>query len=240
MCASRKLIGIASTVLFVSLAQAGLAAEPKARAAGQMLAMDDMKPMQPGPMGQSGNSMVPAAGQSQPMGQKSMMMDDKMKAPPSAPMQDQGKMGQPGAQGGMMTMMEKMMQGHMGGMSGMGAATGTTGMATGTADVTERIEGRIAFLKAELQITDKQMAEWNVLAEALRSGRQHLVEARKFLVMDDKTSSADRLARYEGHLTERLEAIKSARAAFVRLYPNLDDAQKQTADAILLPLIATF
>ena len=227
MSASNKLIGFASTLLFVGLAQVGLA-------------MEDMKPMQPGPMGQSGNSMAPAAGQSQPMGQKSMMMDDKMKASPSTPMPDQGKMGQQGAQSGMMMMMEKMMQGHMGGMSGMGAATGTTGMATGTADVTERIEGRIAFLKAELQITDKQMADWNVLAEALRSGRQHLVEARKFLVMDGKTSSADRLARYEGHLTERLEAIKSARAAFVRLYPTLGDAQKQTADAILLPLIATF
>lgn len=232
MRASHKLIGVASTLLFVGLAQAGLA-------------MDDMKPMQPGTMGQSGNSMAPAAGQSQPMGQKSMMMDDKMKTPPSAPMPDQDKMGQQGAQGGMM--MEKMMQGHMGGMSGMGAATGTTGMApgttgmaTGTADVTERIEGRIAFLKAELQIADKQMADWNVLAEALRSGRHHLVEARKFLVMDGKTSSADRLARYEGHLTERLEAIKSARAAFVRLYPTLVDAQKQTADAILVPLIATF
>lgn len=220
MSASRKLFGIASTLVFVSIAQAGLAAEPRV----QMLAMDEMKPMQSGPMGQ-----------------KPMMMDDKMKAPsPSAPMPDQGKMGQPGAQGGMMMMMEKMMGGHMGGMSGPGAATGTTGMVTGTADVTERIEGRIAFLKTELQITDKQMADWNVLAEALRSGRQHLVEARKFLVMDDKTSSADRLARYEGHLTERLEAIKSARAAFVQLYPTLGDAQKQTADAILLPLIATF
>lgn len=224
MSASRKLFGIASTLVFVSFAQAGLAAEPRA----QMLAMDEMKPMKP---------MQPG-----PMDQKPMMMDDKMKAPPSStPMQDQDKMGQPGAQGGMMMMMmEKMMRGHMGGMSGSGAPTGTTGMATGTADVTERIEGRIAFLKAELQITDKQMVDWNVLAEALRSGRQHLVEARKFLVMDDKTNSADRLARYEGHLTERLEAIKSARAAFVRLYPNLDDAQKQTADAILLPLIATF
>ena len=168
MRASSKLIGIASAVLFVSLAQAGLAAEPKARAEGQMLAMDDMKPMQPEP---------PAAGASQNMGPKSMMMDDKMKAPPSTSMQDQGKMGQPGAQGGMMMMMEKM----MGGMSGMGTATGTTGMApgttgmaTGTADVTERIEGRIAFLKAELQITDKQMPEWNVLvvvAQLRRIGR---------------------------------------------------------------------
>ena len=31
----------------------------------------------------------------------------------------------------------------------------------------------------------------------------------------------------KSHLTERLEAIKSARAAFVRLYPTLGDVQKQ-------------
>ena len=41
MSASRKLFGIASTLVVVSLAQAGLAAEPRA----QMLAMDDMKPI---------------------------------------------------------------------------------------------------------------------------------------------------------------------------------------------------
>jgi hypothetical protein len=169
--------------------------------------------MQPDAMGQSGNTMGSTAGQP-----------------------CQGSMCQQGAQGGMM-MMDKMMGGKMGGMPSPGATTGT---ATGTADVTERIEGRIAFLKAELQITDKQMADWNVLADALRSGRQHLVEARKLLVMDDKTTSADRIQRYEGHLTERLEAIKTARGAFVRLYPTLNDAQKQTADAIVLPLIATF
>ena len=48
--------------------------------------------------------------------------------------------------------MEKMMRGQMGGMPGMGAAGGS-------ADVTERMEGRIAFLKAELQIRDNQMAD---------------------------------------------------------------------------------
>lgn len=149
------------------------------------------------------------------------MMDDRMKPP--AQMQENG----------MMTMMEKMMRSHMGSMPGMGATSGTT-------DVTERIEGRIAFLKAEMQITDKQMADWNALADSLRSGRQHLVDARKLLVMDDKTNSADRIEHYERHLAERLEAVRSARTAFTRLYPTLNEAQKQTADTILLPLIATF
>lgn len=144
----------------------------------------------------------------------------------------QGSMGQQ-SQGGMMMMMEKMMRGQMGGMTGAGTMPGT-------ADVTERIEGRIAFLKAELKISDAQMAGWNALAEALRSGRQHLVEARKLLVMDDNTSSADRLERYERHLTERVVAIKATRGAFVQLYPTFDETQKRTADEILLPLIATF
>ena len=108
------------------------------------------------------------------------------------------------------------------------------------AHATELAEERVAFLKAELRITEKQMAEWNALALALRSGRQHLAESRKLTVLDDKTPSAERLEHYERHLTERLEAVKSARAAFTRLYPTLNDVQKQTADAIPLPLIATF
>lgn len=41
-------------------------------------------------------------------------------------------------------------------------------------------------------------------------------------------------------MDDGMEAVKSARTAFARLYPSLDDPQKQTADTILLPLIATF
>lgn len=35
----------------------------------------------------------------------------------------------------------------------------------------EHIEGRLAFLKTELKITDAQMAQWNAFADALRSSR---------------------------------------------------------------------
>ena len=112
--------------------------------------------------------------------------------------------------------------------------------ASGPADVTQRLEGRIAFLKVELQITDKQLPDFDLLADALRSSRQHLLEARKLLVMDDKTAGTERIEHYEHHLSERLEAIKAARVAFNRLYGSLSESQKQTADAILLPLIATF
>lgn len=61
----------------------------------------------------------------------------------------------------------------------------------------------------------KQMAEWNALAEALRSGRLQLAEARKLAVLDDKTPSAERLEHYERHLKERLRPL-SQRAEALR------------------------
>jgi hypothetical protein len=230
----RKLIATTSVIIAFGTPYTGNAASQNKPSRDQVLAMDDMKPMQPASPGQAGSGMNMNQG-SPKMGRGSMMMDDGMKSPPMQGQEKcQGAMCGP-SQGGMMPMMqmmEKMMGSHMS-MPGMGATSGT-------ADVTDRIEGRIAFLKAELEITDKQMTDWNVLADALRSSRQHLVEARKHLVPDDKANSPDRIERYERHLTERLEAVKSARSAFARLYPNLNDSQKQTADTILLPLIATF
>ncbi|MBB5055028.1 hypothetical protein HNQ36_005039 [Afipia massiliensis] len=229
MSTFRTLIGVASALAILAAPHAGNSADGQTPSR-LLLAMDDMKPMQPDPMGKPGSMNMPG-GQPQKAGQDRRMMDDRMNPPAQMQEKCQGSMCQP--QNGMMMMMEKMMRGHMGSMPGMGTTSGTT-------DVTERIEGRIAFLKAELQITDKQQADWNALAESLRSGRQHLVDARNLLVVDDKTNSAARIERYERHLAERLEAVKSARTAFTRLYPTLNDAQKQTADTILLPLIATF
>ena len=233
MLAFRTLTAITSVLIAFNTSYAASPTSQDKPSRGQVVAMDDMKPMQPASPGQTGGMNMKQ--DSPKMGPGGMMMDGGMK---SSPMQGQEKCQGamcPQSQGGMMPMMqmmEKMMGSHMS-MPGMGATSGT-------ADVTDRIEGRIAFLKAELEITDKQMADWNVLADALRSSRQHLVEARKYLVPDDKANSPDRMERYERHLTERLEAVKSARTSFARLYPTLSNSQKQTADTILVPLIATF
>ncbi|WP_375160500.1 Spy/CpxP family protein refolding chaperone [Bradyrhizobium sp. RDT46] len=161
-----------------------------------------------------------------------------MKMPPQGQMRDCRRAGCQDNSGmmqmmPMMQMMEKMMRGQM-------SSPAASGAMSGPADVTERLEGRIAFLKAELQISDKQAADWNNVADALRSSRQHLLEARKMLATDDRQGSAERLEHYERHLSERLEALKAARLAFTRLYASLNESQKQTADAILLPLIASF
>ncbi|ACE99631.1 hypothetical protein IP86_17340 [Rhodopseudomonas sp. AAP120] len=220
-------------LLALSLVPAGLSLNYAAATERSRLAMMDDDKMSKKPDSPAGGGMGQPGGQGNPNSMGGGRDDRMMKMQPPGQMQDcQG----PNCQGsGMMMQMMKMMEqmhGKMGPSSGAAAS--------GPADVTERLEGRIAFLKAELQISDKQAADWNQLADALRSSRQHLLEARKLLVMDDKVTGSERLDHYEHHLSERLEAIKSARAAFNRLYGSLNDGQKQTADAILLPLIATF
>lgn len=43
-----------------------------------------------------------------------------------------------------------------------------------------------------------------------------------------------------GHLSARLEALKSARTAFAKLHGTLDETQKRTADELVAPFVATF
>lgn len=220
-------------LLALILAPAVLSLDKAAAVERPRLAMMDDDKMSQKPSSPGGSGMGQPGGQANQNGMGGSGMDDKMKMQSPGQMQDcQGPTCQDSS---MMMQMMQMMERMHGKMSPSSGAA-----ASGPADVTERLEGRIAFLKAELQITDKQAPDWNQLADALRSSRQHLLEARKLLVMDDKVTGSERLDHYEHHLSERLEAIKSARAAFNRLYPSLNDGQKQTADAILLPLIATF
>lgn len=68
----------------------------------------------------------------------------------------------PMMQGGTMPMMRGMQQNGMMPMMGMA----------------DHVEGRIAFLKAELKITDAQLPQWNTFADALRSNaRRGLVRS---------------------------------------------------------------
>lgn len=149
---------------------------------------------------------------------------------------------QPGQMGG-------MERGRMGmGSGGQGATPqGATpgmrmpGMTTdwGPVDLTDRIEGRLAFMRAELRITDAQATSWNAFAEALKLSRQHLLEARQQLAQPN-AAAAQRMEQYEAHLTARLNAVKSARTAFAQLYSSLDENQKRTADELIVPFVATF
>lgn len=127
--------------------------------------------------------------------------------------------------GGKMPMMEMMQM-----MGMMRQSGGGMGMAT-----IDRVEGRIAFLRAELKITDAQNAAWNAFADALRTNAKSLGEVRSSMMAGAKQNLTDRLALQEKWLAARLEGTRAMKAALTNLVDTLSDDQKKTADELLAP-----
>jgi len=104
------------------------------------------------------------------------------------------------------------------------------------AQMVEFVDGRLAFLKAELKITDRQMPQWNSFADAVRANARNLNARRMPFFMHDwaQKSLPERLDREEAALAARLDAFRSTSAALKPLYAVLDDAQKKAADELLM------
>ena len=240
MRSPRFLLHAASVLAIAGLLPIQAMAASVGRSERMLLAEDDMMGMQPsGGMGQSGSQTNPGAADP---GQAGGGMGGGMKGccgmGGTQQGSGQGAMGQGGMQQGAgkgdMGMMDDRMR-------RMQQNQAMPGMATNGVDMTDRIDGRIAFLRAELRITDAQAATWNQFAEALRSSRLHLLEARQQLAAPASSNAPTaRLDQYERHLTARLEAIRTARIAFTQLYAALDEHQKHVADELVVPFLATF
>lgn len=178
------------------------------------------------PMGMGMMPMAPAAGGMPGPGMGKM--DDKM-APSATP-------GMPAAG---MPMPPGGLPGPAGRMTGAGMPMAA--VPQGVADPLDHIEGRIAYMRAELGVTDAQAPAWDQFAQSLRTGRLHLVEARDAL--SASASQPDPLARltaYESHMSMRLDAMRTTRESFGRLNAMLDDKQKQAAGEMVLPVLLTF
>jgi hypothetical protein len=105
----------------------------------------------------------------------------------------------------------------------------------------ERIDGRLAFLKTELNITAEQTPAWEALATAVHEGAEaHNALMRGMIdsLDEDKfrnMSMPDRLTFQETHLQARLDQVRSVKAAATALYTLLSDDQKKVADEIGIP-----
>lgn len=175
-----------------------------------------------------------------PAGMPGMMDDDKMAVPPAAAAMPgmPAPVAPPAAgmagPGGMMPMPPAM-------MSMMSTMMGMAKMQPPAAPL-DRVEGRIAFMRAELGVTDAQAPAWDQFAQALRTARGHLTEAGQALSasQNGQSGSPTRLEAYERHLSMRLDSLRGARGSFQRLYATLNPSQKQTADELVTPLLASF
>ncbi|TPL12888.1 Spy/CpxP family protein refolding chaperone [Mesorhizobium sp. B2-4-11] len=107
----------------------------------------------------------------------------------------------------------------------------------------DRIDGRLAFLKTELKISDEQTPTWDELAGVIRNTAEThnalmLAMMKEFQDGDFlKMPLPERLAYQQTHLEARLEQVKSIRTSVEKLYAALNDEQKKAADEIVLPMM---
>lgn len=136
-----------------------------------------------------------------------------------------GMMNNMGGKMPMMDMMQKMgMLCQQGGGGGMGTAT------------IDRVEGRIAFLRTELKITDAQSVAWNAFADALRANAKSLGEVRAAIVNGAAQQGlVERFALQEKWLAARLEGTRAIKSALANLIGVLSEDQKKSADELLAP-----
>lgn len=101
----------------------------------------------------------------------------------------------PGAGAGGMPMMDMMM--GQGGMPMMAAMSG-------------HVEGRLAFLKTEIKITDAQLPVWNAFAQAARENAKAMEEMMQggMMGMSQSGTLPDKLALREKMMAAHLEALR--------------------------------
>jgi hypothetical protein len=136
----------------------------------------------------------------------------------------------PEGMGQMMQMMQTM---GMMGERGPGAMSAGDMAGMRMRAMTEHVEGRIAFLRTELKITDAQRGTWDRFAEALRANAKRLSEAR---APDARAGTLlENLDREERVMAARLEGVRGIRTALAGLFPTLTDDQKKLAERLIPP-----
>jgi hypothetical protein len=103
----------------------------------------------------------------------------------------------------------------------------------------DRVEGRLAFIKAELKVTEPQTGAWNELAAAIRTAATHHNERMQavFSGAEDAKTLPQRIEAQEQFMITRLDEIKQIKGSVNRLYALLSDDQKKEADNIVLPMV---
>lgn len=119
---------------------------------------------------------------------------------------------------------------------GGGMMGGCGPMAFGPADgqTPPFVEGRIAFLKAELGVTDAQAKAWDAYVAAIKANFINMQGLHQAMVAAMAASTpVERLDSRIAVMESRLAALKDMKKPLGDLYAVLSDAQKKKADDLL-------
>ena len=148
---------------------------------------------------------------------------------------DTGQSQKPGM--GMMDqgMMGPDMMGRGGMMGMMRGGCPMMGMMSGDGNMPSFAEGRVAFIKAELAITDAQKGVWDAYSAALRKNLESMQGMRKTMMgaMQAASPVLNGSIAYITAMEGRLQMLKDVKPALAALYAALSDDQKKKADGLL-------
>ena len=109
----------------------------------------------------------------------------------------------------------------------MASATTPESFAMGT------VEAHIRDLHKRLKITDAQKAQWDALAQVMRSNAEKMADLEKQRAADAKTMTAvDVVKSYSEVIDAHEDGMKKFIPAFEDLYNSMSDAQKKIADSL--------
>lgn len=151
----------------------------------------------------------------------------------------QTQFGGPMMGGGMMGPHGMMGDGMGPGMMGMGPGM-MAGIGSGPAMctmMTGHTDGRLAYLKAELKITDAQEPLWASYAATARDNAKSMLAHCNDMMSQHNSSRLslpERLDKHEQLMAMHIESLRAMNQALKPLYAALDDAQKQTIDQLFL------
>lgn len=105
----------------------------------------------------------------------------------------------------------------------------------GQANMTQRVEQRLAALKTQLKITEAQTKAWDAYAAAVRDAANAMSGQRQaFMGQMRGAALPQRLDFHEAMLVSHLEQLRKTKAAVAALYAVLSDDQKKTADGAMM------
>jgi hypothetical protein len=121
-----------------------------------------------------------------------------------------------------------------------GAIIGIYYVGYSQSDLEARVEGRLAYAKTLLGITDSEAAPWKAYEDVSRANVQRLRAARQAMMTAEQLGSPiDRMQAQTNMMQAQLDARKALQPVTEALYNALTPEQRERADALFLLLSGT-
>jgi hypothetical protein len=106
-----------------------------------------------------------------------------------------------------------------------------------TCRMNEHVDGQLGFIEAELKISQAQIPQWNVFADAFRADKEKQAQACEMAQEQARSMASaplpDSMRMMADRLAAKIESIRAMQAAIGPLYAMLSQEQKKKADEIM-------